>query len=273
VDAPLVRSSVSSVSVNKPAKALERLCMWEDRMIVQGCWRRLVAAVWVLAVSSVIALAAAQSEPASERATTRQAPAGRAVVVVLDDLRIAPEARQDIVRALDVIQGALLGDDDLIGIASVGGASIYADLHFASKGERVRSAMAKFLAAPETRVRPEMATPTSARQVAAAALSTTFDIVGNLAKVRDRDLMILYAAPDAGVFEANRVTEAQALLSRLGDVPWPDRTGTGPGVTDADLVLQMAATLGRARQARVAIRVVNGLSPDQLMSRDVVRGN
>ncbi len=238
-------------------------------MIVHGRWRRPVCAISVLVVSSVIALAAAQSESA----ITRQAASGRAVVIVLDDLRIAPEGRQDIVRALDVIREALLGDEDLIGVVSVGGASIYADLHRASKGEQLRLAMAKFLAAPETRVRPETATPTSARQIAAAALATTFDIVGNLGKVPDRALVVLYAAPDAGVFEPGRVTKAQALLSRVGDVPWPDRTGTGPAVTDEDLVLQMAATLGRARRARVAIRIVNGLSPDQLMSQDVVRGN
>jgi hypothetical protein len=163
----------------------------------------------------------------------------RVIFVLVDDLGFAASDWQNSAKLLAVLRDEVLKESDLIGLATTGPAAVTEDLQSAST-RTLQHAMERLAAAapPNQSLAPEQSL--GATRV---ALATASDIMGNLARLQNRDkqfLLLTPRPPGDGSFPA---AFAQARASQ------------------PDLTSDVAALVATAKAGNVTLRVVSTADP------------
>jgi VWFA-related protein len=181
------------------------------------------------------------------------APAGNIWVILVDDLHVDFMSTGGVRALLATICSELIQDADMAGIVSTGPSSISIDLTY--DRERVRKSLGQVTGSslrPIDIRRAFQRGPKAGNEVwfrGAVSIATAYDVLGNLARVRDQ-------------------RKALVLVSNGYDVdPLPDRgaeeTGVIPGVkspndlTAAALRDQFGALVGQARRSNVVVFAID----------------
>lgn len=163
---------------------------------------------------------------------------GRVICVVVDDLGFGASDQKSGAKLLAILRDEVIKESDLVAFAATGSA-VTADLQPASI-RSLRRAMERLEAAASTEqaVRPDQSW--AATRV---ALGTASEIVGNLARLQNRDkqLLLLTSRSGNGSFAAG--------FARDGEAAPPD-------VTD-----DVAAVVAVAKAGNVTLRVVSTADP------------
>jgi hypothetical protein len=163
----------------------------------------------------------------------------RVICVVVDDLGFGPSDQKSGAKLLAILRDEVIKDSDLVAFAATGSA-VTADLQPAGT-RNLQDAMERLVAAASTEqaVRPDQSW--AATRV---ALGTASDIVGNLARLQNRDKQLL-------------------LLTSRSSVNGPfaagftrDGAAAPPDVTD-----DVAAVVAVAKAGNVTLRVVSTADP------------
>jgi hypothetical protein len=168
-----------------------------------------------------------------------QAQERRVICVVVDDLGFGASDQENGAKLLAILRDEVIQESDLVGFAATGSA-VTADLQPASV-RSLQQAMERLGAAASTKraVRPDQSW--AATRV---ALVTASDIVGNLARLQNRDKQLLLLTSRSSVNGS-----FAAGFARDGEAAPPD-------VTD-----DVAAVVAVAKAGNVTLRVVSTADP------------
>ena len=164
----------------------------------------------------------------------------RVICVLVDDLGFGASDRESSAKLLAVLRDDVLKESDLVGFVTTGPSAVTADLQPASI-RSLQHVMDRFGAATprEPAVRPDQSW--GATRV---ALATASDIVGNLARLQNRDKQLLLLTSRSlvnGSFAAS--------FTRDGETAPADVTG------------DIAAVVAVAKAGNVTLRVVSTADP------------
>ena len=163
----------------------------------------------------------------------------RVICVVVDDLGFGASDQKSGAKLLAILRDEVIKESDLVAFAATGSA-VTADLQPASiRG--LQDAMERLVAAASTgqAVRPDQSW--AATRV---ALGTASDIVGNLARLQNRDKQLLLLTSRSSVNGS-----FAAGFARDGEAAPPDVTG------------DVAAVVAVAKAGNVTLRVVSTADP------------
>jgi hypothetical protein len=164
----------------------------------------------------------------------------RAICVLVDDLAFLASDRENSAKLLAVLRDEVLKETDLVGFVSTGPSAVTADLQPASI-RSLQHVMERFEAAAsrEPAVRPDLSW--GATRV---ALATASDIVGNLARLQNRDKQLLLLTSRSAVNGS-----FAASFARAGEA------------APADVTDDVAAVIAVAKAGNVTLRVVSTADP------------
>lgn len=163
----------------------------------------------------------------------------RVICVLVDDLGFGASDQEDGAKLLAILRDEVVRESDLVGFAATGSA-VTADLQPASS-RSLQHAMEQLgaAAAREQAVRPDQSW-----DAIRVALGTASDIVGNLARLQNRDKQLLLLTSRSSVNGS-----LAASFARHGEAAPPD-------VTD-----DVAAVVAVAKAGNVTLRVVSTADP------------
>jgi hypothetical protein len=164
----------------------------------------------------------------------------RVVCVLVDDLGFGASDRENSAKLLAVLRDEVVRESDLVGFASTGPSAITADLRPAGT-RNLEHAMERLaaVASPGQSVRP-----VQSWDATRIALGTASDIVGNLARLQNRDKQFLLLTSRTSADVSFAATFAQA-----GETAPPDLTN------------EVAAVVAAAKAGNVTLRVVSTDDP------------
>ena len=164
----------------------------------------------------------------------------RVICVVVDDLGFGPSDQENGAKLLAILRDEVIKESDLVGFVSTGPSAVTADLQPASI-RSLQHAMERLGAAASTQqaVRPDQSW--AATRV---ALVTASDIVGNLARLQNRDKQLLLLTSRSSVNGS-----FAAGFARDGEAAPPDVTN------------DVAAVVAVAKAGNVTLRVVSTADP------------
>ena len=164
----------------------------------------------------------------------------RVICVLVDDLGFGASDRENSAKLLAVLRDEVVRESDLVAFASTGPSAIVADLRPAGT-RNLEHAMEQLAAAasPGQSVRP-----IQSWDATRIALGTASDIVGNLARLQNRDKQFLLLTSRTSADASFAVAFAQA-----GETMPPDLTN------------EVAAVVAAAKAGNVTLRVVRTDDP------------
>ena len=164
----------------------------------------------------------------------------RVICVLVDDLGFGASDRENSAKLLVVLRDEIVRESDLVGFVSTGPSAVTADLQPASI-RSLQQAMQRLGAAAS---REQAVRPDRSWAATRVALVTASDIVGNLARLQNRDkqlLLLTSRSPVNGSFAAS--------FARDGDA------------APADVTDDVAAVVATAKAGNVTLRVVSTADP------------
>lgn len=166
----------------------------------------------------------------------------RVICVLVDDLSFEASDQENGAKLLAILRDEVVKESDLVGFASTGPSAVTADLQPASS-RSLQHAMERLGAASrEQAVRPDQSWGG-----ARVALGTASDIVGNLARLQNRDKQFLLLTSRSSVNGS-----FAAGFARNGEAAPPD-------VTD-----NVAAVVAVAKAGNVTLSVVSTADPQSV---------
>ena len=163
----------------------------------------------------------------------------RVICVLVDDLGFGASDRENSAKLLAVLRDEVVRESDLVGFASTGPSAIIADLRPGSRNLEQAMEQLAAAASPGQSVRPIQSW--AANRI---ALGTASDIVGNLARLQNRDKQFLLLTSRTSADASFAAAFAQA-----GETMPPDLTN------------EVAAVVAAAKAGNVTLRVVRTDDP------------
>ena len=163
----------------------------------------------------------------------------RVMCVLVDDLGFGASDREDTAKLLAVLRDEVVKESDLVGFASTGPSAVTADLQLGTRS--LEHAMERFAAAGS---RVQATRPDQSWGATRVALLTASDIVGNLARLQNRDKQFLLLTSRSSVNGS-----FAASFARDGEAAPPDVTR------------DVAAVVAAAKAGNVTLRVVSTADP------------
>ena len=163
----------------------------------------------------------------------------RVICVVVDDLGFGASDRTNGAKLLAILRDEVIKESDLVAFAATGSA-VTADLQPASS-RSLQDAMERLAAAAST---GQAGRPDQSWAATRMALGTASDIVGNLARLQNRDkqlLLLTFRSPVNGSFAASFARDGEAA--------------------PADVTDDVAAVVAAAKAGNVTLRVVSTADP------------
>jgi hypothetical protein len=164
----------------------------------------------------------------------------RVICVVVDDLGFGASDWANSAKLLAVLRDEVLKDSDLVGFASTGPSSVVEDLQSASTRTLQRAMERLAAAAPPDQSLPREQSLGATR----VALGTVSEIVGNLARLQNRDKQFLLLTARAP-----------------GDGSFPAAFAEARGTSQPDLTSDVASLVAAAKAGNVTLRVVSTADP------------
>ena len=164
----------------------------------------------------------------------------RVICVLVDDLGFGASDRENSAKLLAVLRDEVVRESDLVGFVSTGPSAVTADLQPASI-RSLQHAMERLGAAAS---REQAVRPDQSWGATRVALVTASDIVGNLARLQNRDkqlLLLTSRSPVNGSFAASFARDGEAA--------------------PADVTDDVAAVVAVAEAGNVTLRVVSTADP------------
>jgi hypothetical protein len=164
----------------------------------------------------------------------------RVICVLVDDLGFGASDRENSAKLLAVLRDEVVRESDLVGFVSTGPSAVAADLQPASI-RSLQHAMERLGAAAS---REQAVRPDQSWGATRVALVTASDIVGNLARLQNRDkqlLLLTFRSPVNGSFAASFARDGEAA--------------------PADVTDDVAAVVAAAKAGNVTLRVVSTADP------------
>jgi hypothetical protein len=163
----------------------------------------------------------------------------RVICVLVDDLGFGASDRENSAKLLAVLRDEVVRESDLVGFASTGPSAIIADLRPGTRSLEHAMEQLAAAASPGRSVRPIQSW--AANRI---ALGTASDIVGNLARLQNRDKQFLLLTSRTSADASFAAAFAQA-----GETMPPDLTN------------EVAAVVAAAKAGNVTLRVVRTDDP------------
>jgi hypothetical protein len=164
----------------------------------------------------------------------------RVICVLVDDLGFGASDQENGAKLLAILRDEVVKESDLVAFVSTGPSGVTADLQPASV-RSLQHAMERLGAAAS---REQAVRPDQSWDATRAALVTASDIVGNLARLQNRDkqlLLLTSRSPGNGSFEASFARDGEAA--------------------PADVTDDVAAVVAVAKAGNVTLRVVSTADP------------
>ena len=164
----------------------------------------------------------------------------RVICVVVDDLGFGASDQENGAKLLAILRDEVVKESDLVGFVSTGPSAVTADLQPASI-RSLQHAMERLGAAAS---REQAVRPDQSWGATRVALVTASDIVGNLARLQNRDkqlLLLTSRSPVNGSFAASFARDGEAA--------------------PADVTDDVAAVVAVAKAGNVTLRVVSTADP------------
>ena len=164
----------------------------------------------------------------------------RVICVLVDDLGFGASDQENGAKLLAILRDEVVKESDLVGFVSTGPSAVTADLQPASI-RSLQHAMERLEAAAS---REQAVRPDQSWGATRVALVTASDIVGNLARLQNRDkqlLLLTSRSPVNGSFAAS--------FARVGEA------------APADVTDDVAAVVAVAKAGNVTLRVVSTADP------------
>ena len=164
----------------------------------------------------------------------------RVICVLVDDLGFGASDQENGAKLLAILRDEVVKESDLVGFVSTGPSAVTADLQPASI-RSLQHAMERLGAAAS---REQAVRPDQSWGATRVALVTASDIVGNLARLQNRDkqlLLLTSRSPVNGSFAASFARDGEAA--------------------PADVTDDVAAVVAVAKAGNVTLRVVSTADP------------
>ena len=164
----------------------------------------------------------------------------RVICVLVDDLGFAASDQENGAKLLAILRDEVVKESDLVAFVSTGPSTVTADLQPASN-RSLQDAMERLGAAAS---REQAVRPDQSWGATRAALVTASDVVGNLARLQNRDKQLLLLTSRSSVNGS-----FAASFARNGEA------------APADVTDDVAAVVAVAKAGNVTLRVVSTADP------------